>query len=236
MSQSIFAGRGLFCFISKRMRKRTYTCLDPTSVVVSDPDAPVPVVHNIVCTARLQCTQMPLDLQLIHSLIPQSVYDKRRFAAMTVRLANPNCTVLLFSSGKMVVTGGRHWYDCVLCSLTITRLLRCCLAGQDFRLATCDIQNIVAHVEVPLKGNRLNIEAMYNQLNLYSTYQKVMFPGLIYRPPSSPIVLLCFDSGKIVITGGKSLKDISLGWMQLWPTIKSFVTSTSRDVPLQSTG
>ena len=94
----------------------------------------------------------------------------------------------------------------------------------------------MAHVEVPLKGNRLNIEAMYNQLNLYSTYQKVMFPGLIYRPPSSPIVLLCVDSGKIVITGGKSLKDISLGWMQLWPTIKSFVTSTSRDVPLQSTG
>ena len=90
-------------------------------------------------------------------------------------------------------------------------------------MTACDIQNIVAHVEVPLHGSRLDIKSMYARLNLFSTYQKNMFPGLIYRPPTSPIVLLCFESGKIVLAGGQSLHDIHAGWACLWPLIKSFV-------------
>lgn len=216
------------------MRKRTYTSLDSGVLVPEDADTPVPVIHNIVCTARLECSCMPLDLNVIHGLIPCSVYDQRRFAAMTVRLSHPFCTVLLFSSGKMVVTGGKHWYDCVLCSLTVTEILRKCLAGQEFRLVSCDVQNIVAHVEIPLNGGKLNLEAMYHQLNLYSTYQKSMFPGLIYRPQSSPVVLLCFDSGKIVITGGKTLSDIHCGWGLLWPTVKSFVSEAPPDAAVSA--
>ena len=37
-------------------------------------------------------------------------YDKAKFAAITIRLSSPECTTLLFSSGKLVVTGGRTWY------------------------------------------------------------------------------------------------------------------------------
>ena len=210
------------------MRKRTYTCLDCDVHVPSDSNTPIPVIHNIVCTSKLLCSNMPLDLNLIHTLLPCSVYDQRRFAAMTVRLANPFCTVLLFSSGKMVVTGGKNWYDCVLCSLQITDMLTQCFAGQTFELVACDVQNIVAHVEIPLCGGKLDLDEMYRELNLYSTYQRSMFPGLIYRPPSSPVVLLCFDSGKIVITGGKTATDIQSGWGLLWPIVKLFVSSVDQ--------
>ena len=58
---------------------------------------------------------------------------------------------------------------------------------------------------------------------MYSTYQKNMFPGLIYRPNNSPVVLRIFSSGKIVITGGKSISDVSDGWNALWPTVKKYV-------------
>lgn len=216
------------------MRKRTYTCLDHDVHIPSDSNTPIPVIHNIVCTAKLKCSHMPLNLAVIHGLLPCSMYDQRRFAAMTVRLANPFCTILLFSSGKMVVTGGKHWYDCVLCSLMITDLLTQCLVGQTFELVACDVQNIVAHVEIPLCGGKLDLDQMYSELNLYSTYQKSMFPGLIYRPPSSPVVLLCFDSGKIVITGGKTTTDIQLGWGLLWQIVKSFVSSGDKSKTSQS--
>ena len=209
------------------MRKRKYTplradCAEPTE------GAPTPVIHNIVSTAHVECSQTPLNLAALAELLPGSFYDKRRFAAMTVRLADPSCTVLLFSSGKMVVTGGRCWYDCVLCCMTLTRMLRYCLPDAEVRMTACDIQNIVAHVEVPLPpGGRLNIAAMYQRLNLYSTYQKTMFPGLIYRPCACPIVLLCFDSGKIVITGGKTVRDVTHGWAMLWDTVRAFVVEAS---------
>jgi len=64
---------------------------------------------------------------------------------------------------------------------------------------------------------------MYTRLNLHCTYQKNMFPGLIYRPHASPVVLLCFFSGKIVITGGRTERDVVEGWRRLWPTMRVFV-------------
>jgi hypothetical protein len=71
---------------------------------------------------------------------------------------------------------------------------------------------------------------MYTRLNLHCTYQKNMFPGLIYRPHASPVVLLCFFSGKIVITGGRTERDVAEGWRRLWPTVKVFVKA-SEDLP-----
>ena len=54
-------------------------------------------------------------------------------------------------------------------------------------------------------------------------YQRTMFPGLIFRPDNSPVVLLCFYSGKVVITGGKTMRDVRDGWANLWPTVKVFI-------------
>ena len=218
------------------MKKRRYTALKEEESRDWDVDTPQPVIHNIVCTAKLQCSVMPLDLPCIHSLLPGSFYDQRRFAAMTVRLHNPNCTVLLFSSGKLVITGGRNWYDCVLSCFTITNVLRTCMVGNEFLLVSCDIMNVVAHCEIPCNGGTLDLAAMYDKLNLYSTYQKAMFPGLIFRPPASPIVLLCFESGKIVITGGRAVQDMFEGWARWWPVVKSFIRNrvTSSMHPCES--
>lgn len=210
------------------MRKRLYTPLQvcAPSSAADDASTPSPVIHNIVSTAQIESTKMPMDLQAISEVLPGSSYDRRKFAAMTIRLANPSCTLLLFSSGKLVVTGGKSWYEGVLSCLRIARFLQRTLVGVDFWLKSCDVQNIVAHVEVPVgDGGCLDLEAMYTRLNLHCTYQKNMFPGLIYRPHASPVVLLCFFSGKIVITGGRTERDVSEGWRRLWPTIKVFVKS-----------
>ena len=37
------------------------------------------------------------------------------------------------------------------------------------------------------------------------------------------MVLLCFYSGKIVITGGRTLGDIFEGWRRLWPIVRGFI-------------
>jgi hypothetical protein len=74
---------------------------------------------------------------------------------------------------------------------------------------------------------------MYSQMALNCTYQRKMFPGLIFRPQDSPVVLLCFFSGKIVITGGKNMEDVYAGWDRLWPTLKKFV-NPHNGTPLRS--
>jgi transcription initiation factor TFIID TATA-box-binding protein len=93
------------------MRKRKYSVLTGESSVPED--APTPMVHNIVATCQINSTLATLDLESIHAMLPFSFYDKRKFAAITIRLHDPACTTLLFSSGKTVVTGGRFVSACV---------------------------------------------------------------------------------------------------------------------------
>jgi transcription initiation factor TFIID TATA-box-binding protein len=207
------------------MRKRKYSTLsgDVSGGFQCQEGMPLPTVHNIVATSQIGGSMSILDLNSIHSMLPFSFYDQRKFAAITIRLHQPNCTTLLFSSGKLVVTGCRTWYECVYASLVIADLLNECVPGHVFRLHACDVQNMVAHVEIPVNGGSLDLQAMYSQMALNCTYQRKMFPGLIYRPEASPVVLLCFFSGKIVITGGKTMDDVFSGWQRLWPTLERFI-------------
>ena len=96
----------------------------------------------------------------------------------------------------------------------------------------------MAHVEIPVQPGILDLDAMYTRLNLHCTYQKNMFPGLIYRPHASPVVLLCFYSGKVVITGGRTVRDVHEGWRRLWPTVKVFIKrdDTAAPAPPQPQG
>jgi len=206
------------------MSKRTYTPL-PTRACARqscpDTDIPTPIIHNIVSTSQIR--SKGIDLAALSRLLPFSFYDKNKFAAITIRLRSPDCTALLFSSGKVVVTGARDFYECLLTSLHISQILRNSFPSQSFELVNCDIQNIVAHVEIPVGEGVLDLQSLYSKLELNCMYQKTMFPGLIYRPEDSPVVLLCFYSGKVVITGGKTVRDVHEGWGKLWPTVKVFI-------------
>lgn len=187
-------------------------------------DAPLALVHNIVATTQIVATTMPINLEIVSRLLPNSYYDRQKFAAITIRMHDPTCTALLFTSGKLVLTGCRGWYECVLASMHIVRILKRYVDGVDFRVVNNTIQNIVGHVEVPLpEGGKLDLDRLYDTHCTHCTYQRNMFPGLIFRPDRSPIVLLCFFSGRIVITGGKSVRDITVGWKRLWPVIRNFI-------------
>lgn len=70
-----------------------------------EPPFPVPQCHNIVSTSQILTSQSSINLQRLADLYPFTTYDRKRFAAITIRLANPHCTCLLFGSGKLVITG-----------------------------------------------------------------------------------------------------------------------------------
>ena len=217
------------------MRKRKYVSLNDvssftqySSISVSHPQtllpAPHSTIHNLVGTTVLFCSVGDVDLNYVASVMPNSYYDRRRFAAITIRIANPTCTALLFTSGKLVLTGAKSWCQCLLASLLIAKLLEQFCDGVIFKVMSTSIQNIVGNAVIPLTSNQhLNLQAMYDALGSECTWQPNMFPGLVFRADNSPVVLLCFQSGKIVITGGKLEEDIALGWKKLWPIVANFV-------------
>jgi transcription initiation factor TFIID TATA-box-binding protein len=238
------------------MRKRVYSSLIATRVnntnTFSDTNHPhtgghifpEAVIHNLVGTTELFCSSGLVDLKYVASVLPNSFYDRQRFAAITIRIADPMCTALLFTSGKLVLTGSRSWCQCLLASLHIARLLTIHTKGVTFSVRDTSVQNIVGNAVISLKtGECLDLQMMYDALGTICTWQPNMFPGLVLRPNNSPVVLLCFYSGKVVVTGGKRESDIYDGWANLWPTVRRFIrlqseTSSKRQRghPVESTG
>ena len=69
----------------------------------------VPKIHNVVSTCRVTCNTEGIDLKKISVLLPSSSYNRQIFAAITIRTLSPFCTSLLFTSGKLVITGECHF-------------------------------------------------------------------------------------------------------------------------------
>ena len=64
----------------------------------------IPDVQNVVSTVNLG---IQLDLKRIALKARNAEYNPRRFAAVIMRIREPKTTALIFSSGKMVVTGAK---------------------------------------------------------------------------------------------------------------------------------
>lgn len=222
------------------MRKRKYSELDENDNTadelleevdryynkhhVSDPvGCPSLEIHNLVGTAMVSTSSGTLDLARMVIMIPNCSYHKQKFAAITIRLQQPKCTALLFTSGKMVLTGCTTYIECINCALQVVCMLRNTMYAESFMLNTVRVQNMVGNVTLPHEKGRIDLLRMQKENNIFCTYQKKMFPGLIYRPSKSPIVLLLFNSGKIVVTGGKSVKDMQKGWQQLWVFVQKYI-------------
>jgi transcription initiation factor TFIID TATA-box-binding protein len=184
---------------------------------------PVPFIHNIVATAQID-TPTPLQLDRLKQIFRFSSFNRRKFAAVTLRLVRPNCTILLFTSGKLVITGSKSASEALLSVYRVRQLLREACVGQRFLASAFEIQNVVSHCELVVRdGEILDIEAIYERHHIYSTYQSHIFPGLIFRYPNLKVVALMFFSGKVVLTGARSLKDIDDGWNIIFALVKPYV-------------
>ena len=218
------------------MRKRKYTEFDSNYIpdcFTEDIDAfceqatldiPRAEIHNLVGTCKINSSVCPLDLQHVSRLLPNSHFDKQKFAAITVRLHDPVCTVLLFTSGKLVLTGSKTFVECMYACMRVLKILRAGTPGVKFEVVESNIQNIVGNVDLQLGSEqKLDLDAFHRDHSVFCTYQKNMFPGLIFRPINSPIVLLLFMSGKIVLTGAKSSHAMHCGWKSIWPCVQPYI-------------
>ena len=119
-------------------KKRVYTPLSGSVLsrkhtYLEDKNIPSPTIHNIVSTSKIVCIpalsgvtgeSAHIDLDHIHEVIQCSNYNRRKFAAITIRIDDPTVTALLFTSGRLVITGSKSWYECMLASLVIVKMLR----------------------------------------------------------------------------------------------------------------
>jgi hypothetical protein len=92
------------------------------------------------------------------------------------------------------------------------------------------IQNIVGTVDV---GFPIRLEGLVYAHSTFASYEPELFPGLIYRLVSPRVVFLIFVSGKIVMTGARTERDLTEAFCKLHPVLIEY-RKTSVAPPLGS--
>ncbi len=161
---------------------------------------PITKIQNVVASV---VTGSRLDLDSIAATMPNIEYDPTQFPGLVYRLKKPKTATLIFDTGKMVCTGAKSPRESRRAVMKICRYLD--EAG--IRIPgkpEITVQNIVASGDLGIKV-KLEHAAMTLENSLYEPEQ---FPGLIHRLKIPKTVVLIFGSGKIVITGAKTEKQV----------------------------
>jgi len=172
---------------------------------MDDPKYPTLKIENIVASGVIADS---IDLAEVSSRIKTCELNTKRFPGAVYRIEDPKIASLIFSSGKVVLTGIRDRKDLDAGLALIIASLK--EAGvETYDEPQVAITNIVCSYDI---GKYINLNKVVITLNLENIeYEPEQFPGLVYRIADPKIVALLFSSGKIILTGGKTLDDIKRG-------------------------
>jgi transcription initiation factor TFIID TATA-box-binding protein len=153
-------------------------------------------IENVVATVVVEITEK-IDLNQIARKYPEVEYNPERFPGLVMRIEKPRATILIFSTGKMVVTGLRKAAEAPRVVEKVVKNIR--KAGIKASNQKITIQNIVASGDLHTNID-LNMAAIVMDSAMY---EPEVFPGLIYRMQEPKTVFLIFSTGRIVCTGAK---------------------------------
>lgn len=162
-------------------------------------------IENIVASGVIADS---IDLLAIAEHIEGCELNTKRFPGAVYRIKDPKMASLIFSSGKVVLTGIKNEAD-------MGRGLKIILASlnsagiKTHEVPDVNVTNIVCSYDM---GKSINLNKVVITLQLENIeYEPEQFPGLVYRIADPKIVALLFSSGKIILTGGKNLTDVRAG-------------------------
>jgi len=157
-------------------------------------------IENVVASASLGVN---VKLERIVSNMDGIEYEPEQFPGLVLRLKDPKAAALIFSSGKIVCTGAKSPKDAKLViSRIVYKMNRIGMKiPRNFRVK---LENIVASAKL---DRDLNLDLIAFSLE-NTEYEPEQFPGLVYRMDDPKVTFLLFGSGKIICTGGRSIKDV----------------------------
>jgi transcription initiation factor TFIID TATA-box-binding protein len=157
------------------------------------PRRPKYKIENVVASVEVDAK---IDLNLLARKQRDAEYNPEQFPGLMLRVKNPKATILVFNSGRMVITGLRRESEAERAvENVIAKIRRAGITVSGTPKIT--IQNIVAsgdlHSRVDLDMAQMALERCL--------YEPEVFPGLIYRMKTPKAVFLIFSSGRIVCAG-----------------------------------
>lgn len=165
---------------------------------IKEIEATVKVV-NVVASATLG---QKLDLNTVIKNFPDAEFPSEKFPGVVFKLKKPKAATLLFSSGKIICTGGKSEEEArKAVKRVVQRLSRNGIIRRD--KPEVKIDNLVASASLK---RTLDLE-LVSRLD-GTMYEPEQFPAVIYRMEKPKVVFLLFASGRLICAGAKTEQEI----------------------------
>lgn len=153
------------------------------------------MVENVIVSARFP---HGLDLEAIAGVLPGSRRQSRKFPGLVYRFARPAATILMFSSGSAICTGGKTEGEARLAVKKLVETLK--EKGLSIAEPEVSVENVVVSTNI---RRRLNLERLAPAMHL--SYEPERFPGGVFKKEGKTFLL--FSSGRIICVGSKTLTE-----------------------------
>jgi transcription initiation factor TFIID TATA-box-binding protein len=163
-------------------------------------------IQNIVSVGSIAES---IDLEFIGNNIPNCTLTKKKFPGAVFHMQNPKSAALIFSSGRVVLTGHHRSEDIPVALQNLLQNLKeagiSCKDNPQIK-----VTNIVCTYDLGFPLNLVRITTALMDTEQVE-YEPEAFPGLVCRISDPKIVFLLFSSGKIVITCATIIDDVKAG-------------------------
>ncbi|CAK5104362.1 unnamed protein product [Meloidogyne enterolobii] len=184
-------------------------------------------VHNILCNYTLP---MHIDLRLLAYHCINVDYD--RFKGVLVKqLRDPDCTVKIFNSGKVVIFRCKSEIECKRASRQIGRMIQRGMNKLDQRICIRKyrVSNIFATCRLPFSIHIDDVARKYRGEGV--KYEPELAPGLEWTLRDPKSYLRIHTTGSITISGATSELDLITSIQRVYPFLKEF--SYQRDLGVE---
>lgn len=173
--------------------------------------------HNVLGIAEANCM---LDLGRVVRGFKNAEYDASKFNCVRIRLWRHKCTVAVFGSGKLQVTGASDVGKAKLALKQTAFRLKKKLGFSNLVFSNLKIDNILLTFDM---GAKMDLNGIAKDPAITCTYLPSQFAAAVVREVGTGIVIDVFASGKMNIKGRESMERICQGVNLLMPKISKHI-------------
>lgn len=154
-----------------------------------------------------------------NSIMRHYLHHTKPASQRLTEIKRPKIAVLISSPGKIVCTGAKMASQARYVIENMVSFLQG-IGYTDAKITHFNVENMVGSVRLP---GEIWPDKLAETYPAYCTYDPEQFPGAILRyPPIKPMTVLVFRSGKLVITGAKSLEGAREAFSKVYPILSEF--------------
>lgn len=151
-------------------------------------------------------------------------YKPHKFPGAIMRIRNPRTTALLFSSGRIICTGGKTEETSEFAVKLYARAIGK-VSNQRVLVGQFEVQNIVGSADL---GFSIKLEALRASSGRHCTYEPEIFGGLQFRMQSPKVTFVVFSTGKIIMLGAKCREQMYNAFENIQPLLRLHAKQPSK--------